>query len=444
MLKKNDIYTLEIDSMSNKGYGVCRIDGMVVFVHGAVAGDTARIKIIKTAKNYAVAHAEEIVSASQNRKTPDCGIRACGGCVFQDVTEEYELLEKENYVRAAMMKEGLSLSVASTATDGRFTAYRNKAQFPVTLDKEGRMRAGFYAEKTHRVVPCEICAINPVEFSKIAEFICRFCDKHGIKPYDEASGKGLLRHIYLRSGKSGILTVLVLNGRKLPHGEELAKELTAEFPDIVGLLINVNTENTNIILGDEYITVSGVPYIYDTLLGKEFKISPQSFYQVNRTCCELLYSKAAELLDAQKGDTVIDLYCGIGTVGLCVTGDECDLIGIEIVPEAIRDASENAKRQRRESARFYAADASEILKYTDGKIPDSVIVDPPRKGLSEELIKTLAELNVGKIVYISCDPATLARDLKLFLSLGYTASTVYPFNMFPRTAHVENVVCLTR
>ena len=444
MLKKDEIYSVKIESMSNQGYGVCRINGFVTFVHGGVTGDICDVKIIKAAKSYAVARAVNFTLVSQFRREPDCLVKGCGGCVFQNVSFDYELMTKRDYVVGAMMKEGVDISVSQVATDGKFTRYRNKAQFPVTVDREGKMRAGFFAEKTHRVVPTSDCAITDKRFSEIANYICTLCDKYSVSAYNEVTGKGLLRHIYLRSGISGVLLVLVINAHSFNKADIFASETMKKFPCVTGVLLNINTENTNVILGDEYITVRGSDYIEDELLGKIFRISAQSFYQVNRSVCEMLYAKAGKLLDAQKDETVVDLYCGIGTVGLTVASNAGKLIGVEIVEKAIENARENAKLQGCENAEFYASDAADVLKYTSGRYPDSVIVDPPRKGLSIEVIENIVSLKPKKVVYISCDPATLARDLKLFRAKGYTGDTVYPFNMFPRTAHVESVVCLMR
>ena len=427
--------------MSDTGCGVCRVGDIVVFVNGAVTGEECEIKIIKTAKSYCVAAITRLITRSPYRAERKCPLKACGGCVFQGITPEYELLLKQQFVQAAFKKEGIEINVLPTASAGGFSAYRNKAQFPVGNGKNG-LEFGFYSEYTHKVIPCAECCINPPEFSSIARDTTDFFSSRRVSAYDEQTGRGLIRNIYIRKGKSGLLLTLVINVKNLPEEEAFVSFMTGKYPMITGILINENTENTNVILGKAWRTLYGVDYLIDTLCGRSFKISAKSFYQVNRECCELMYNKASELLCGGEGQNVVDLYCGIGTVGLCAAKQAKSLTGIEIIPEAVEDARENAERNKAENAEFLCGDSS-LIKTLPGTA-DTVIVDPPRKGLSDSVISSLVEISPEKILYISCNPSTLARDVKLLAFSGYTAHEAHPFNMFPRTSHVETVVLMSR
>ncbi len=438
-IEKGCVFTVEITGMTNEGAGVCRVCETVVFVIGAVTEDVCEIKIIKTARSYCVAAIVKMIEPSKYRSNPECCVKRCGGCVFQNVSYEYELLLKRGFVESAFRKAGVDIFVENTAAAGGTCGYRNKAQFPV-YERNRKVEFGFFAKRSHDAVSFEKCSINPDEFSDIAKYVCDLANEFGITAYNEITGKGLLRHIYLRSGENTVLT-LVLNGNRLPHKDDFINRITSEFDRITGIVLNVNTENTNVIAGDKYITVYGDPLVYDELCGKRFAVAPASFYQVNHDCCEALYMKAKELLDIKPGETAVDLYCGVGTVGLCVADQAKRLIGIEIVPEAVENAEYNAKINRVNNAEFYCGDSSIVKNIV--KTPDAVIVDPPRKGLSDDVIIAISELKPKKLLYISCNPDTLARDVKK-LSDDYTFGTAYPFNMFPRTGHVETVVRLSR
>jgi len=453
-LKNGDLLTLEIVDVNNLGCGVARHEGLVVFVKGGVSGDTVRAKIIKITKSFAVAKLEEIVCASPFRENADsaCDEKlSCGGCVFRGIKYEHELLKKREYVRSAFVKAGVDATVLPVLFTGKVYRYRNKAQYPVTKTKAG-VSAGFYAAKTHNIIPISDCKIQNESFAEIVDFVCKFADRHSISVYDEKSGRGLLRHIYLRSADvtGEVMLCLVLTGEKLPKEDIFVNEIKEKFPQIVSVMINKNSENTNVVLGDKYRCIYGKPYIEDVLCSLRFKIAPEAFYQVNRDGAELLYGKAQELAECD-GEDIIDLYCGTGTIGLSMANKANRLLGIDIVEKSIECARENAKSNGIDNALFDCTDAGKpenirkcAEKHDFALSKSTVIMDPPRKGSTEELLTFLANEKVRKIVYISCNPDTLARDAATLISLGYKMSKVTPVNMFPRTGHVESVVCLTK
>ena len=456
MLNKNQSVTLEITEINNLGCGVGRMDGMVVFVKGAVSGDTVEAKIIKVNKSFAVGKLESIVSPSEHRiKEEFCNApNACGGCVYRHITYPHELEMKKKYVEAAFKKVGLpEVRVDEVMSTGEMSGYRNKAQYPFGT-VGGKTCVGFYASKTHKVIPCNVCALQPQVFSDICDFVCGFADENKWSVYDEEKGAGLLRHLYIRMGKNTgeIMVCVVINGDYLTKEQEFATALCEKFNGVKSVLVNINKKNTNVVLGKKYRTVKGRDYIEDVLLGKRFRISAGSFYQVNHDGAELLYSiakqKAEEMGEIQ---TLLDLYCGLGTIGISIGDSARRTVGIEIVDEAIACAKENAELNGLKHAQFYCGDAGNAEKLLDnaeregGIIANAtVIVDPPRKGLEEELIRYLSRREFDRIVYVSCDPDTLARDCAIFKELGYTIGRVTPVDMFPRTGHVENVVSLRR
>lgn len=436
-------YKTQIESINHLGYGVCRIDGMVCFVKGAVTGDELTVKVIKVNKNYCIGKIEELSVSSQHRQEQTCPVyKQCGGCVFRHITYKHELELKKSFVEAEFKKAGVDIKVNDVVSTLDTERYRNKAQYPV----DNQNRIGFYAERTHNVCENSDCVLQPVIFSRIIETIKAFLDKYNIKGYDEQTGRGYVRHIYIRQGKiTGQINVcLVINGNSLPRSNKLVEELT-KIDGVVGISLNVNTKNTNVILGEEYITLFGNEYLEDNLCGLTFRISPASFYQINHDCAELLYNKVIELVQKNKCDRVTDLYCGTGTIGLCVADKikNCTLTGVEIVPEAIENAKINAQINGIENATFICADSTDtqngILANTD-----VVILDPPRKGITTELADKINESNVKTIVYVSCSPDTLARDVKYFIELGYSCNEVTPYDMFPRTSHIENVCIIKK
>ncbi len=461
-MQKNDLIRVEITDINNLGCGVGHLQnagertGQTVFVKGAVTGEEIEGRVIKVAKNYLVARIERILTPSAHRIAEN-SCRAsvgCGGCAYRHVTYEHELELKRGYVQTAFRKAGLpDVSVEAVRSTYELTGYRNKAQYPFAKAKDGRVTAGFFATNTHRVVEAKDCSLQPKIFGEILSYFCEFADRYGISVYDEESGKGLLRHLYLRMGKvSGEGMVCpVINGDRLPHEEILVRELTERFPMITCLTVNTNTENTNVVLGEKYRLLYGRAWIEDTLCGLNFRITPQSFYQVNHDACELLYGLAGERACLTGGELLLDLYCGIGSIGLSMARDAREVLGMEIVESAARAADENAKRNNIQNASFFCGDAGDpngLLRRAEqerGDLTDAVvIIDPPRKGTTRELIEGIAERNIRRVVYVSCNPDTLARDCAIFHEFGYEIGTVTPVDLFPRTGHVESVVCLER
>ena len=453
-LRKNDIFEAEIIDITNLGFGVAKRDGEVIFVSDTIPGDKVKVKIIKAQSSFAVGRVEEYISRSSLWCYDRCEFSGCKSCAYKNLSYEYEKGLKEEAVRQIFKKAGLSNVtvlplVGSPATRG----YRNKAQYPIAKNKDESFAIGFYAPKSHRVTEAAACPLAPAIFSEILEVLRGFFEKKSLSVYEEESGKGLLRHIYLRRGEvSGEVLTLVINGESLPCSDELVKEITAKFPDVVGILLNENAENTNVILGDKYVTLFGRDYIFDTLAGVKLKITAPSFYQVNHDAAELLYAKAKELAKPTKSALVLDLYCGAGSIGLSMADESGEVIGIEIVDSAVECAKFNAENNGIKNASFYAGDASSAEKLLSNaenlrgeKIkPDIVILDPPRGGTTEELINYVSSLDPQRIVYISCNPQTLARDMVIFARFGYIGDKVTPFDLFPMTGHVESVVCLTR
>lgn len=454
-MKKNDILTLEIESVTNLGFGVARSSGLVVFVGGAVTGDVAEVKIIKLTPSYAVGRVEKIIKESTKRDNTRCGISACSSCAYKSINYAEELKIKSDEVKSCFVKAGLpEVELDEIIPSPDLHEYRNKAQYPISIDKGGNYAVGFYAPKSHRVTEAAHCPLAPSVFAEIIEVLKDYFKKYSLSVYDEESTRGLLRHIYLRRGEvSGeILLTLVINGEEIPHAEELVEKITERFPTVVGILLNVNKKNTNVILGDEYISLFGRDYIYDTLCGVQLKISAPAFYQVNHGAAELLYKKARELAAPTEHDTLLDLYCGAGSIGLSMADSGCELIGVEIIDSAVICARENAARAGIANAKFYTGDAKNTENLLSGaeadlgrKIePTVVVLDPPRAGCDVALIRFVASLSPKRIVYISCNPATLARDCAIFKALGYECGKVTAVDLFPATGHVESVVCLTQ
>ena len=449
-IKKGDVVEVDITDLNNIGNGVGRIDGKVVFVRGAVSGDRVKAKIIKANKSFFVARLEEILSFSNEREDGFCYTPlSCGGCVYRHIKYSHELELKYNYVKNAFLKAGIEDAVIlPVLSAGREKSYRNKGQYPLAKIK-GKTVAGFYAAKTHNVVPAENCAIQNPAFADILRLVCEIADELSWSVYDEETGRGLLRHVYLRIGeKTGeIMLCLVINAKELKGSDIFVERVRANFPAVVSIMLNFNCEDTNVVLGDKYKILYGKGGIEDELCGLRFFISPDSFYQVNRDGAELLYNKAREMADLSGNEVIADLYCGTGTIGLSMAKNVRKLFGIEIVEGAVECARENARRNGIENAKFVCGDASDrenILSLMGGQVPDVVIMDPPRKGSTKELADILSDLGIKKIVYISCSPDTLARDAVYFIEKGYEMSEVQPVDMFPRSGHVESVVSLKR
>ena len=448
-IKKNDILPVEITGYTSEGSGVGHVNGMAVFVAGAAAGSTVEALIIKAKSNYAVGKLKTVLKPSEDAAPSDCSVfPRCGGCVFRHITYEAELRHKEQRVKDAFARIGhLDVPVEPIVGGEKYNRYRNKAQYPVET-VNGRLIAGFYAPFSHRVIGCRNCLLQPAEFEGILKTIARWAEKYKIPAYDERRRAGLLRHIYLRKGfgTGEIMVCLVINGEKIFKQKELLEALQKENKHIKTVLLNHNTEDTNVILGKESTVLTGPGYIEDILCGRRFRVSPLSFYQVNHDQAERLYAKAAEFAIGDDTETVVDLYCGAGTIGLTLADKVKTLIGVEIVEAAVKDAQTNAKLNGVTNAEFICADAAkaaETLK-ARGVKPDTVIMDPPRKGCDAALLQTVAEMAPKRIVYVSCDPATLARDCAVLETLGYRTQTAVPFDLFPRTGHVETVVLMTR
>ena len=442
-IKKNDDIVLDIENMTNEGSAVGHYNGIAVFVRGAVTGDRIIAHIIKTSKRYCIATVKDTVKRSPSRIKSDCAVSSkCGGCSFRDMTYDEELKFKKSRVEDAVKRIGhLDLPIDDVIGADKLDGYRNKAQYPVVIN-DGELTAGFYAYKSHRIIPCNSCRLQPPEFEKCIEAFAKWAEASGVTSYDEQSGKGLLRHIYLRKAVSSgeLMACAVINGKTLPNEKMLIDELRA-VEGVCSICKNVNTKNSNVILGDETQVIWGSETICDTLLGKKFEISPNSFYQVNHDQCEKLYAKAAEYAGLTGSETLVDLYCGAGTIGLTMADKAAKVIGIEIIPQAVRNAENNAKINDITNAEFICGDAEQGAAELEkrGITPDVVVLDPPRKGCSKELLCTVSRMSPKRIVYVSCDPATLARDLEILASLGYKAEIITPVDMFPRTPHVESV-----
>lgn len=444
-LEKGSIYTAVIDGYSSEGLGIARVNGAVVFVPYAVRGEEIDLRITKVMKTSCAGEIVKIHDPSPERMEPECPYAGkCGGCAYRHLTYPEELWAKRQRVQDALTRiGGLDLTVEEILGAKNPEHYRNKSQYPVGADGS----IGFFQARTHKVVPIRRCLIQTEAADRTAQAVGEWMRRYKISAYDETTGKGLVRHVCVRVNRKGeSLCCVVVNGNKVPREPELAAYVTAAVPHTVGVLLNSNTRRGNVVLGDKYRTLFGRNYLMDTLCGLEFKLSMPSFYQVNRDQAEVLYGKALEFAGLTGNETVLDLYCGIGTITLCLAKAAKRVIGAEIVPPAIRDAKENALRNHIENAEFFCGDAADIAAKleSDGLRPDVVTVDPPRKGLAPEVIASVAAMGPEKVVYVSCDPATLGRDVKIFREFGYEAKRAAAVDMFPGTAHVETVVLLSR
>ena len=453
-LQKNQILTLRIERLSSDGSGVAHsADGEAVFVPGTAPGDEARVRIVKDCGRYAFGILDELLTPSPDRIPVDCPVAGpCGGCSLRHLDYAAELRAKQESVLDAFRRiGGLEVPVLDILPSPDVDRYRNKVQFPVGIDKNGVPCIGFYAGRTHRIVPCPDCKLQPSVLNEIGNALCAFFAQQGIRPYDEQSGKGLVRHIFLRRGAhSGqIMVCLVCTRAKLPHAEQLCTALRGQFPAISTILLNVNAKNTNVILGSENHILYGPGYIEDTLCGVPVRLGPLSFYQVNTLAAERLYGVAAQYAQLTPDDTLLDLYCGMGTIGLSMAGQCRELIGVEIVPEAIESAKANAARMGKAVAaksRFFCADAGQAATQlaAEGLHPDIVMLDPPRKGCDEATLSAVVRMAPRRVVYVSCNPATAARDAAWLEQNGYHAEKVQPVDLFPRTKHCECVIALSK
>jgi len=470
-IKKNDLFDIYIEDMSEEGEGIGKVDGFTLFVKGAVIGDQARVKVMKTKKTYGYARLMEVLTPSPDRVEPVCPVAGpCGGCQLQALSYERQLAFKEEKVRNQLKRIGGFEDppvLPAIGMEHPF-GYRNKAQFPMGRNKEGRIVTGFYAGRTHSIIETPRCYLGSPVNEEILSIIIRWMEEFHIQPYDEEGHRGLVRHVLIRtgekivandmqsqrgdeSGKSSIdirqlMVCLIINGKKLPHSEELVKRLQA-VPGVTSISYNINTERTNVILGKEVRHLFGNGYITDTIGKIRYRISPQSFYQVNPEQTAKLYGTALEYAGLTGDEIVWDLYCGTGTITLFLAQQAKEVRGVEIVPAAIEDARANAAANGITNAQFYVGKAEEILPqvYEKERVrADVIVVDPPRKGCDQTLLDTILEMEPDRVVYVSCGPATLARDLKILCAEKYDLVKVQPVDMFAQTVGIENVALLTR
>ena len=450
-MKKDDLIELTIEDLGVDGEGIGKVDGMAIFVKDAVPGDRVQAKVMKMKKSYGYARLMQVLDPSPERTESRCAFaRQCGGCQLQAMTYEAQLDFKAKKVWNHLIRIGGITDLAKPEIIGMDDPwrYRNKAQFPFGTDKEGNPVTGFYAARSHNIIPCTECWLGVEENKVILEKILNHLKTYHISTYDEVSGKGLLRHVLIRKGftTGEVMVCLILNGRTMPKLTELVDSLR-EVPGMTSITINVNTKNTNVIMGTEMIFVWGQDYITDYIGNIKYQISPLSFYQVNPVQTKKLYETALEYADLKGNETVWDLYCGIGTISLFLAQKAGKVYGVEIVPQAIDDARQNAKLNGIENAEFFVGKAEEVLpeKYEkEGIYADVIVVDPPRKGCDTAALETMVKMKPERIVYVSCDSATLARDVKWLGERGYEVKKVKACDMFPGTVHVETVVLLSK
>ena len=449
MLKKNEIYRAAVTGFTSEGLGVCRVEGCAVFVPNAAPGEEYDLRIEHVGKNAAHGKIVHIITKSPARVNRACPYaKQCGGCDFWHLTYEAECEIKAQRVLDALNRLG-GQSLQSVPITGAKTCegYRNKAQFPVAPLGAG-LTAGFFRKGTHEVIPIDRCRIQPECADRAKTLVLRWAREYRVAPYDETTHTGLLRHIFVRhaAATGEVLVCLVVNGSRLPREKELVALLRAELPEVRSIALNCNTRRGNSVLGETTRILWGAEAIEDELCGLRFRISPRSFYQVNRDQAEVLYGKTLDAAALTGEETVLDLYCGTGTITLCAAKRAKQAIGVEVVDAAIGDAKQNARRNGIENARFFCADAGQAAKQlsAEGIRPDVIIVDPPRKGVSADVIEAIAQMAPPRVVYVSCDPATLARDIKLLTAHSYKLTSAQALDLFPRCAHVETVALLEK
>lgn len=450
MYQKNQIIELNITSLTTDGDGVGRAGEMVFFVPNTAVGDTIRAKVLKVKKNVGFARVEEIITPSPDRIETDCPVSfSCGGCVYRHISYEAECRAKRQKVIDAVTRIGKldAQLVRNIIPSKNIDGYRNKAMIPVGLNRDGEVVMGYYARHSHHIMHCLRCQLSPPIFNDIIEDVYAFLCHRPALVYSPQNRRGI-RHIYLRYAETtgDVMFCVVAGSRHFDDDASLFYSITEKYKQIKSIILNVNAEDTNVILGKRSYTVHGDGFITDTLCGLRFEIAPEAFYQINRTQAESLYAKAKEYARLSGKETLIDLYCGAGTIGLSMA-DQCkELIGVEIIPEAIENAKRNASQNGVINARFICGDASQAAEELrkKGIRPDVVVVDPPRKGLTPELIDTIVRMSPDRVVYVSCDPATMARDLQLFTEQEYSIKEITPVDMFPRTSHCESVCLMSR
>lgn len=446
---KNEKYVVDIIDNGFEGEGIAKIDGLTVFVPGSIKGEKCEILIVKVLASHAYGKIVNIIEKSENRKESDCATyKRCGGCSLRHMTYESTLKLKRQVVQN-LVNKGLTKKVEVLETIGMENPYnyRNKAQYPVGLNSEGQPEVGVFAQRTHTIIPIQTCLIQTEISQKIAKTILNFVKEKNIQVYNEENQKGLLRHIVIKVGKytNQVMCILVVNDSKFNQEQELVKLLCEKYPEIKTIVKNINNKNTNVILGKENINLYGNGYIEDKLGEYIFKISPMSFYQVNPVQAEILYTTAINQANLDRNDILFDLYCGIGTIGIFASKYVNKVYGIEIVPQAIEDAKENAKINDVKNIEFICGDvevAFDELINKEKIVPSAIIVDPPRKGLDNKTVENIAKIKPAKLVYISCNPATMVRDLAKLEDI-YNIKTIQPVDMFPWTSSVETVTILT-
>ncbi len=449
MLKKNEVYRSEITDLTSEGSGVCHIDEIAVFVPNTAIDDVLDVKIVKVLKNYAFGIIDKLITSSPDRIENNCGVYSkCGGCLFRHISYEAECRTKQSIIENTFRRiGGLEPVFEDFCGSENISHYRNKAQYPLA-NINGKAVCGFFAPRSHRLIPVTNCDLQPEIFNDILGFVLNYINEKKISAYSETDNTGLVRHIYLRQGAHSREIMLCIVARK-----DISRQLAAlcspiinEFPDIKSIVLNINPNKTNVILGSKCITLFGSSTITDTMCGNRIEISPLSFYQINTFQAERLYAKALEYADPSQNDVIADLYCGAGTIGLSMANIVKKIIGIEIIPEAIENAKSNAFRNNISNAEFYCGDAGVIFRdlRNKGCSPDIIVIDPPRKGCDQNTLNLIANAVPSKIVMISCNPATAARDAKILSSLGYSVNKVAGFDLFPRTGHVECVVLMSR
>ena len=446
--RKNAVHTVEVTGYTAEGLGVARLEGRVIFIPGTIRGESWQVQLLKVRTNVAWAKGVKLLVPSPERLEPDCPLAGrCGGCQYRHTTYREELEAKRQRVQDALTRVGgASLELPPVLGAELPLRYRNKVQFPVARERQG-LAVGYYRARSHDVLDVEDCLLQPEGVTALRRAFKNWMERYRVPAYDEGSGSGLIRHLYVRTNRKGeALCCVVANGRRIPHAPELVQALRQAEPALAGLVLNTNTRDTNVILGPDCRTVWGQDFLEEELCGMTFRLSVPSFFQINRAQTERLYEKALEFAALTGQETVLDLYCGIGTISLALARRARQVIGAEIVPEAIEDAEANARRNGVANVRFLCGDAGQAAFQLaqEGVRPQVICVDPPRKGLAPEVPEVLASMAPERIVYVSCDPATLARDVKRFGALGYQAEQVQAVDLFPRTQHVETVVLLGR
>ena len=451
-LEKNQVISLKITGLNNEGNGVGHYgdERFTIFVPNTAPGDSVQVKLVKVLKSYGYGRLEQIESPSQDRIPSECPVSGpCGGCSLRHISYEAECRIKNVWIEDCLKRlAGIQVPLEPFQPSPMENQYRNKAQYPIGLDETGKIQIGFYAKRSHRIIDGEGCMLHPPVFSEIAAVVREFLEKSNVPPYNEETGKGFARHLYLRIGQASgeIMVCLVANKGNFPQAGKFVSVVTSKFPMVSSIVLNVNRKKGNSILGEECITLWGRNTIRDVLAGVEVELSPQSFYQVNHDAAEILYGIVKDYAGLSEKETVLDLYCGAGTIGLSMA-DRCrKLIGVEIVKEAVENAKENAQRNGVQNAEFFCADAGTAAAKLaeEGIKADVIVLDPPRKGCSQNTLEAVTEIGPEKIVMVSCNPATLARDCRWLEENRYQVVRVQGVDLFPRTNHVETIVLLQR